>query len=243
MMETGIRIGNEVSAEGYMPTKTEYVYTKYQKKDDTWTTGYRPVREYDEDGNYKVLPALAKLPRYIRVDKEFILTDDFDHKEIQTYGLTTLLPHHVKINKTILQFVFVGKKAVDQNLCTSDPILLKYASQVSCHNQNTWLGLDYKTLYDFVKTSIGNGFKPKDIRTATVNMIFLANVEDKHILQKAHTTKGAIKKTIKGLIEETAAEIGHTPSACKSAYLSKKMLSTIQEVLLRKMADAKLRGK
>ena len=128
MMETGIRIGNESSAEGYICDQKHH-------------------QDYG--------------------------------KTVKVYGLTTLLPEHINKNDKWLRISFLGKKAVEQSLHTSHSILLQYANTINLyHGKSTWLGIDYGDMYSFIKRSLGNFYKPKDLRTAAVNVIFVQNVEN-----------------------------------------------------------------
>ncbi len=185
MMETGIRIGNETSAEGYICDQK--YHTDYGKK-------------------------------------------------VQTFGLTTLRKEHTIVSvggSLILQFL--GKKAVHQHLRTSNAVLVKYYGAISSQSRSlgysTWLGINYGDIYKFIKKSIGKKFKPKDIRTAAVNLLFLRKVEKSGIMKKRWERKKDINQAVKLAVDATAAEIGHTPGVCKSAYLSRALQSVIKERL------------
>lgn len=190
MMETGIRIGNETSAEGY-------------------TTKPHPKS--------KVKP-----------------------KFVKTYGLTTLTKDHVYVGNGILHLEFLGKKSVQQELRTSNEVLVEYFNRVIDNGAGTFLGIDYSDIYKFIKKSIGKKFKPKDIRTAAVNLLFMRKVAKSGIMKKPWERKGDINKAFKMAVDATAAEIGHTPGVCKSAYLSKSLQSVIKEKLYARLAERKL---
>jgi len=179
-MKTGIRVGNETSAEGYVC-----------------------------DQKYHALYG----------------------KTINVYGLTTLRKEHVSMSGGIIHLNFLGKKAVQQELRTSNSILLRYYSSVSSHGLNTWLGIDYGDIYHFVKRSIGRKIKPKDIRTAAVNMLFIHKAERAKIMQQPFAKKADANKALKMIVEATATEIGHTSGVCKSAYISKNLYTVMKERL------------
>jgi hypothetical protein len=66
---------------------------------------------------------------------------------------------------------------------------------------------------------------------AKANLVFLDKFPKKVKDFEQSTTKSGRKKIMKGVIEETADLIGHTPSVCRSAYLSQPLvnyLSTYQ---------------
>lgn len=218
IMETGIRVGNETSAEGYIPVKTEFV-----KVGDKFT----PAKKFNEKKEYVPIPKYVNKPKYIRVDGQFVPSESVKIEPVHTYGLTTLLCQHVTLRYGELRLDFVGKKHVDQELRTKHPALLKWAKVIKqgCQKDERFLGIDHYTLTQFSKTYIGKAFKLKDIRTAKVNLLFVENLYHKdHKKAVAEATKKRdTKRALKDVIVKTAEGIGHTPGVCKSAYISKPL--------------------
>lgn len=197
MMETGIRIGNETSAEGYICDQKHHA--SYGKK-------------------------------------------------IQVYGLTTILKSHTRqSNSGSIILEFLGKKAVHQTLRTSNAVLRKYYHIIGDQSRSlgyqTWLGVDYGDIYNFVKKSIGRQFKPKDIRTAAVNLLFLKKMQQTEIMRKPWQNKSEANKALKMVVEATASEIGHTPGVCKSAYLSRSLQAVIKERLYESVQQRKVNAR
>lgn len=178
MMETGIRVGNEESAEGFVSVN-------------------------------KWHPDCGKL--------------------VKTYGLTTLEGRHVSVEGGVLTLAFVGKKIVNQTLRTADPFLVRYAPVPQAADL-PWLGIDYPTLYKFVKKYVGRAYKPKDIRAAKVNRLFIDNFAGPRAANFAAAAKKSDRnRAVKECVEVTAETIGHTPGVCRSAYMSKHLLSVLKD--------------
>jgi DNA topoisomerase IB len=178
MMETGIRVGNEESAEGFVSV-------------NKW---------HEKHGQL-----------------------------VQTFGLTTLLGRHVRVRAGVLTLSFVGKKIVDQTLRTADPFLVGYAP-VPDGSEERWLGVEYPALYKFVKKYVGRAYKPKDIRAAKVNRLFIDNFAGPRAATFATAAKKSDRnRAVKECIEVTAETIGHTPGVCRSAYMSKHLLSVLKD--------------
>jgi DNA topoisomerase IB len=137
---------------------------------------------------------------------------------VQTFGVTTLQRRHVQVGES-LTLDFIGKKAVQQNLSTKNPTLIKYAPPVD-DTEQSWLGIDYPSLFKFVEKHIGFMYTPKDLRRAKVNQIFLDYLESE--LNKP------TKKDIRNMIKATAEEIGHTPAVCKRSYISGFLLFSLE---------------
>lgn len=176
MMETGIRVGNEGSAEGFV------CENKYH---------------------------------------------EMFGKEVQTFGLTTLLKKHVSVSRKKLEISFTGKKLVEQNLVIVRKSLIEFAPET---DDETWLGIDYNGFKKFVKRYVGRNFSPKDIRTAKVNKLFVERfVADTLAKYIEASRKSDRKRLLSETIEATAEVIGHTKSVCKSAYLSSPLLRLIAD--------------
>lgn len=178
MMETGIRVGNEESAEGFVS-----------------------INKWSEHHG----------------------------KEVKTFGLTTLRNEHVGLRRGKMTLRFVGKKIVDQELTTTNPFLIQYAPHVG-NPVNVWLNVTYPELYKFVKKYVGRQFKPKDIRTAKVNMEFVRRFLDDSWVDvfTAAAKKSDRNKAVSGCVEATAEAIGHTPGVCRKSYLSCHLLNALK---------------
>jgi DNA topoisomerase IB len=190
MMETGIRIGNESSAEGFISTN-----------------------KFSEHHG----------------------------KLLKTFGLTTLRHEHVTFGvlhgAPVLQLNFTGKKGVENELRTVLPILCEYANYIYAQQYDTFLGIDKYMLYKFVKKRIGRKFSPKDIRTAKVNIEFI-----KEILLRKHAsrnlrTKKDVNAFLSQAVEQVAGRIGHTKAVCRSAYVSKRLLTLYKEALVKQLKE------
>jgi DNA topoisomerase IB len=184
MMATGIRVGNETSAEGFVCINKHH--------------------------------------------------PDFG-KEVQTYGLTTLMGEHVEVDSRRGRIVlsFTGKKLVSQELCLTDPFLFEWCPVVK--RDARWLDVGYRPgLYDFVKRYVGAGYTPKDLRIAKVNLTFCDFFREKYAGPFAEATRKSDRnRVVRECLAETAAHIGHTPAVCKSAYLSSPLWNVIVNSELR----------
>lgn len=169
MMQYGIRVGNEDSAEGYE----------------------------------------SQLPDNLG---EFV----------QTYGVTTLLPEHVKIDNGAMTLDFLGKKQVGQSIKITDPELVKLGEvYLTNPKSHTWLGVDLGKLTYFIKHMFGPNFIPKDLRSFAANTAAFDLMRP--YLDKKMTPEEA-KATMKNVVEGTAKVLGNTPAVTKSAYLDGRML-------------------
>lgn len=208
MMETGIRVGNESSAEGLVSDNERVAKADGVAKSDNPALG---IKEGDP---VKAGQVIWRSPHHGKV--------------IKTYGLTTLLGEHVRCERPVgvIKLSFLGKKAVEQTLETIHPTLVRYLPRVGPADR--WLGIDYPALFKFVKKYVGRRFTPKDVRAAKVNLHFVTRFAADHAAEFAAAVKKSDqKRVVRACLVETAAHIGHTPGVCKSAYLSKTLIPGI----------------
>lgn len=170
MMHTGIRVGNEGSAEGYMTKPHPYSKEK---------------------------------PKFV-----------------QTYGLTTLLWEHIKLNRTSVELFFVGKKQVDNKFQLYDPQIVKWLrimKDTHLSNQDQVFYISDYQLTKFIKRYVGRSFSPKDFRCMRANMYaweFATTID-----WAAIPTKGAFKKDLKAMYEFVASKLNNTPGVCRKSYV------------------------
>lgn len=196
MMETGIRVGNEKSSEGWI-CENQII-----------------ARKSNKAKGIKKGQVIWQHPMF--------------GKHVQTFGLTTLLHSHIRRCRSGKKIMinFTGKKLVDQSLIVRHPKLVKYCPRGDV--DDLFLGVSYHELKKFVKKYVGKGYTPKDLRMAKCNLLFIDKFGSKFAKQyMAATTKGERKKLLAAAVEETANEIGHTKSVCRSAYLSAPLLDSI----------------
>lgn len=214
MMETGIRVGNESSAEGLVSDNQRVAKEDGVAKSDNPALGIKkgdPVRA-----------------------GQVIWQSPHHGQLIKTYGLTTLLNRHVSAiidyGRVGFSLSFTGKKNVEQELEVYNDVLLKYLPNADFKGPKDvrWLGIDYPALFKFVKKYVGRRFTPKDVRAAKVNLHFMTRFARDHADSYAKAVrKSEQKAVVRSCLVDTAAHIGHTPGVCKSAYLSKTLIPGI----------------
>jgi DNA topoisomerase IB len=144
---------------------------------------------------------------------------------VRTFGTTTLLNEHISFSDSKMHLAFLGKEQVSHSIEISEPFFVKFGQiyHRSDAPQEKWLGIDYGTLFNFVKDNAGMAFVPKDLRTFCANTYCW-----KAILQKLNeeqvTTKSDANAEISDLVERVASRLGNTPNVCKNSYLDRRSL-------------------
>jgi len=204
MSETGIRVGNEGSAEGYV--------SKAPK-----TLG-QTLKTY----------GLTTL-KCQHVSFEFTSTETIDTSD-STVFRTVLLKVPVKMildfvgKKSVEHFIEV----TDSLLVRIGYEIWKQQSEP----EKIWLSFGYKEkqpvtvrdISNFIRRSIRTGLSPKDFRAFRGN-IEAARTADMLLLNNhTETSKKEIKQEVKTIIERVAIVLGNTPSASKRYYICPDVL-------------------
>jgi len=179
MMEHGIRVGNESSAEGYISSEGE---------------------------------------------------------EVQTFGVTTLLRDHVRINEetNTLYLHFLGKTAVEHRIKIIDDFLEKWGLYYFKHPNeiDTWLGIDYDVLFSFIRDTLGDGFNPKDFRTFRGNVAAWNYIGGKIESKQKMDTATEANDLIREMVEHVSDVLGNTPGVARSNYIDSRMIDWVKAMLL-----------
>lgn len=148
-----------------------------------------------------------------------------ENQFVQTYGTTTLLNKHVKMSDGNINLDFVGKTEVEQSVDINDPFIIKHAQIYYQQDRpdDKWIGIDYDTLFDFVKNEVGDSFVPKDFRTFCANTTAWRAIEQFLGRDKVET-KTEANEEIKKITEIVAEQLGNTPGISKRNYIDSRML-------------------
>lgn len=173
IIKTGIRVGNEDSAEGYMTT-----------------------------------------PHANQKDQE--------SKFVQTYGISTMMRHHIYKQNGLVHFDFIGKKAVE-NKFILDHKLSNLVMQVYDSGFEPLFGIDESMLTSFIKKETSPYFSSKDFRT------FRANVfgYNKAITLSKPKTKTQHNENVKKVTEFVSQKLNNTPGVVKSSYLDPRLFTYV----------------
>lgn len=165
------------------------------------------------------------------MQKTLIRIGNESYKQLYgSYGLTTLMDKHVKINGNSLKLSFKGKKGVFHEIEISDKGLAKLVKK--CRDIPGQELFQYYTT-DGDKRSIDSGmvnnyikeisccdFTAKDFRTWAGTMYTM-----KHLAEFDYPENVTLKKKIiVSAIDQVAAKLGNTRAICKKSYVFPALL-------------------
>ena len=159
-------------------------------------------------------------------------------KENQSYGLTTLLNKHVKINNGTATFDFTGKKAVRNVANCNDPIAIKLLSALKKNKQANDRLFEYRdregrrrvidssSVNEYLK-KFDENITSKDIRTWEANRLFIMNYRTISRQEKP-LSETAWKHVMRESLKKVAASLHHTPAVCKASYIHNDLIANLE---------------
>ena len=234
--------------------RSQFIYSQ-EHKDKSKGEKYKRVHELGKD--------LSKITRKIRSElKEpgfekkkamalivmlIILTSlrigsELNKKLYNSYGMTTLLKKHVKIQPDKVSLKFIGKKGVENNAVIKDKLvrtlLKQWANKFKSKAQEPFFKYigNNGNVYTLSASDVNKYIKSfgpytaKDFRTFNANKYLLKELDrlplnpDKESIKKTH-----IKKNMVQALKKVAEYLNNTPAVCKKEYCSPYIVNYYME--------------
>jgi DNA topoisomerase IB len=162
----------------------------------------------------------------------------------ETYGLTTLLKRHVRVQDELVRFDYPAKHGVRRVQQVADPEVRELvgalkrrrgggAELLAWKERGRWVDVRADDVNAYIKDVTGGDFTAKDFRTW--NATALAAVA---LAVKAHdaTTRSSRKRIVTAAIREVALYLGNTPAVCRGSYVDPRVIDRFASGLT--IADA-----
>src|SRR6185436_14592273 len=169
-------------------------------------------------GRTRVLASMVRL-----IDQGFFrIGNEKSAKSESTYGLSTILGSHVKVNEDVVLFDYVGKWRKKHKRAVRDRDVASVVSQLKDTRgkelfkfQQNGKQLDVKDRHvnEYIQSIIGRDFTAKDFRTWAGTLLCSIALA----MQEQGTSKAERKRRIRKAITATAAQLGNTPAVCRSS--------------------------
>jgi DNA topoisomerase-1 len=179
----------------------------------------------------KVLAAVVKL-----LEATCIRVGNDEYKQQNdSYGLTTLQDHHVKVDGSKIRFRFKGKSGQQQDIELSDPRLAKIVRR--CRDIPGYELFQYyddtgnicdvtsSDVNQYIREITGEDFTAKDFRTwggtgrAALMLEQLGRCE----------TETDKKKSVVEAVKEVAKHLGNRPATCRKYYVHPAVLDAYSD--------------
>ena len=192
----------------------------------------------------RVLGAIVRL-----IDQGFFrVGNDKSVKSESTYGLTTIRPKHVKVERNTLAFDYIGKWRKAQKRTIDDPEVARIVEALKTMKpEELFAFVDGGKLRDvkdrhvneYIQSIIGEDFTAKDFRTWAGTLLCSIALA----MQGQGTSKAERKRKIKRAIEATAEQLGNTAAVCRSSYICPRLLDEYMQGKPFEMLRKHARGK
>jgi len=173
----------------------------------------------------RVLAAIVRL-----IDQGFFrVGNDKSAKSESTYGLTTIRPKHVKVERGTLSFDYIGKWRKAQKRSIDDAEVARIVEALKTMKPaELFAFLDGGKLRDvkdrhvneYIQSIIGDDFTAKDFRTWAGTLLCSIALA----MQGQGASKAERKRKIKRAIDATAEQLGNTAAVCRSSYICPRLL-------------------
>lgn len=179
----------------------------------------------------KVIATVVSLMErtYIRVGNSVY------EKENGSYGLTTLLDKHVKIEGGNISFAFTGKKKIEHHISINNRRLAKIVKQ--CRDipgkelfqyytqDGTRRSIDSGSVNRYIKEATGDDYTAKDFRTWAGSLHALAALCAAGTAASQTEAKQIVNKTL----EYVSERLGNTKTVCRKYYIHPAIIRSYEE--------------
>lgn len=152
-----------------------------------------------------------------------------------SYGLTTLQDHHVRVDGSRIRFQFRGKSGQQQDIELSDPRLAKVVRKCRdlpgyelfqyCDDSGSVCDVTSSDVNQYIREITGDDFTAKDFRTwggtGWAALVF-------EQMGRAETETETKKKIVEA-VKEVAQRLGNRPATCRKYYVHPAILDAYSD--------------
>ncbi len=179
-----------------------------------------------------------------------------------SYGLTTMLRRHVKVQGEELVFDFIAKSGRRRVQAIADPEALAVIAELkrrragrrllAYRDSGRWMEVDAAEVNAYIKQHTGADFTAKDFRTWNATVLAAVALAGSGELPRA---RGARERRVSAAVKTVAAYLGNTPAVARASYVDPRVIdryhagSTIAPTLKAlgargpELADARVRAR
>lgn len=162
-------------------------------------------------------------------------------KQNQSYGLSTLRSKHVTETEEGLAFDFVGKSAKEHHIELQDERLIqvvKTCSDLPGYRIFKYIDqsgekqvVESEDINEYLRLHTGAEYSAKDFRTWMASVLaaeYLYQQADQQVLE-SEANSNERQQLVVEMVKEVAANLGNTPSVCRTSNIHPKIISTFLE--------------
>lgn len=201
--------------------------------------------------------ALACAVRLLDVGFFRIGSEDYAEQN-ESYGLTTMLREHVRVDGSQLIFDFPAKSGQRRVQAIADREALEVVATLKRRRSGSqllafreagqWIEIHAEDVNDYIKRRAGGQFTAKEFRTWNATVLAAVALAD---ARAPGTSRPARDRHVAKAIKTVAAYLGNTPAVCRASYVDPRVIdrfhsgttiaATLQEMRSPDLADGRIR--
>lgn len=153
-------------------------------------------------------------------------------EENNSYGISTLLCEHVKLQREAVEFDYPAKSGVRRTLVIDDPEVVrsvrallrrpdKTGRFLSCRNGDEWTDIHSDDLNTRFKELVGDDYSVKDLRTWHGTVLAASAFVD----ADPPVNKTVIKRVESAVMKEVSSALGNTPAVARASYVDPRVVA------------------
>jgi DNA topoisomerase I len=157
----------------------------------------------------------------------------------ETYGLTTLLRSHVRLERDGLLFDFPAKHGVRRVQRVSDqdvrPVIAALKRRrgggeelLAWRRERRWVDVKAEDVNAYLKEAAGGDFSAKDFRTWNATALCAVALA---VRAQDATSRTSRRRLVKATIDEVATFLGNTPAVARGSYVDPRVIDRFEEGL------------
>lgn len=179
----------------------------------------------DELDRERVVAGIVRL-----IDQGFFrVGNDKSARHESTYGLTTILGRHVRVDGATLLFDYVGKwqkkqkraiEDADVAAIVADLKTMQGAELFKFASGKRIVDVKDRHVNDYIQSIVGERFTAKDFRTWAGTLLCSIALA----MQGQAASKAERKRRVRKALVATAEQLGNTPAVCRTSYVCPRLL-------------------
>lgn len=193
-------------------------------------------RKVRKDLGREGLPRERVLATMVRlIDQGFFrIGNDRSAASESTYGLSTVLGSHVRVEGDEVHFEFIGKWRKPQRRAIRDRDVAAVIGQLKSLGGTRLFRFEQagrlvevrdRHVNDYIQSVIGPDFTAKDFRTWAGTLLCSIALA----IEGQETAKTARKRRVKKAVAATAEQLGNTPAVCRNSYICPRVVDEYME--------------
>lgn len=189
------------------------------------------LRDSDSDGGPDRVRVLACAVRLLDVGFFRIGSEDYAEQN-ETYGLTTLLRRHVRVDDGVIVFDYPakhGQRRIQQVIdADAREIVLTLKRRrgggpelLAYKRRSRWVDLKAEDVNAYLKEAAGGDFSAKDFRTWNATALMAVALAVRAEQARARASR---RRIVTAAVREVATFLGNTPAVCRRSYVDPRVI-------------------